>query len=73
MGMFSEIAAADNAERLEKILLEAIKSGNNDIKEFAKKHLYRWYIWELGDTFGMVKSNPEIKKEFGEPSELKGC
>lgn len=64
MGMFSEANAADNAQRLEKILLEAIKSGNDGVKEFAKKNLYEWYNWELGETFGYVKPNPEIEEAF---------
>jgi hypothetical protein len=65
MGMFSEANAADNAERLEKILLEAIRSGNESVKAFAKKHLYPWYDLELGETWGSVKENPEIKENFG--------
>ncbi len=65
MGMFSELNAADNAERLEKILLEAIKSENDNIKEFVKKHLYQWYNWECCESFGIIKANPEIEKEFG--------
>jgi hypothetical protein len=64
MGMFSEANAADNAERLEKILLEAIHSGNDGVKEFAKKHLYQWYCLELGETWGAMKENPEIEQAF---------
>ena len=62
--MFSEANAADNAERLEKIILEAIHSGNDGVMEFAKKHLYQWYCWELGETWGSMIENPEIEKAF---------
>lgn len=60
----SEIEAADAASRLEKILLEAIHSGNEGVKEFAKKHIYKWYLGECSDSYGIVNPNPEIVKEF---------
>ena len=65
MGMFSEIDAGVTAEKLEKIILLAIaKSG--DVKEFAKDHLYDWYLYECGDSYGIHNANSLLKREFEE-------
>lgn len=63
MGMFSEADAEANAQHLEKILIEAISQGG-EVKEFAKKHLYEWYLNECGETWGSYKLNSEIVKAF---------
>ena len=63
MGMLSEIHAVINADQIEKILLEAINE-NDAIKKFAKKHLYKWYLDECGESWGCYKPNSEIVKEF---------
>jgi len=64
MGMISEITAAGTAERLEKILMDALTSGNDTIKEFARKNLYGWYVNECGDSWGLHELNPEIVNVF---------
>lgn len=63
--IIDEMQARANATKLEKILLEAIHSGNDGVKEFAKKHIYSWYIHELGETEGSVEENAEIEENFG--------
>jgi hypothetical protein len=63
MSIFNEINAEANAKHLEKILIEAIGQGGK-VKEFAKKHLYEWYLNECGETWGLYKLNSEIVKAF---------
>ncbi len=70
MGMISEINAAATAERLEKILMDALTSGNDTIKEFARKNLYEWYVNECVDSWGLHKLNPEIENTFEKKSKL---
>ena len=67
MGMLGEINAADNAERLERIILDLIKGDKwSDVRSaargIAKDELYQWYLSECSE--GFVKANPEIVKEF---------
>jgi hypothetical protein len=64
MGMISEIEAARTAEHLEKILMDALTSGNDTIREFARKNLYKWYVDECGDSWGLHDPNPEIENVF---------
>jgi hypothetical protein len=63
MGMFSEANAEYNAVQLEKILIEAIGQGG-EIKEFAKKHLYNWYLNECAETWGSYQADKAIIQEF---------
>ncbi len=65
MSMFSEIQSEITAKRLEAILTHAIAIGG-EVKEFAKKYLYDWYIWECSETYGSYPTNPMIKREFEE-------
>ena len=65
MNMFSEIQAEMTAKKLEIKLAYAIAEGGA-IKEFAKEHLYQWYLDECGETWGSYKSNPLITREFEE-------
>lgn len=65
MGMFSEIAAGITAEKLETILTHAVAQGG-EVKEFAKKYLYDWYLWECGDSFGIHEASTMLKREFEE-------
>jgi len=61
--MFSEANAEANAKQLEKILIEAIGLGG-EVKEFAKKHLYKWYLDECGETWGSYHADKAIVEEF---------
>lgn len=63
MGMFSEANAEANAKQLETVLTHAIVEGGA-VKEFAKKHLYQWYLNECGETWGSYHANPAFEKEF---------
>jgi hypothetical protein len=65
MGMFSEIQAGQTAEKLEKVLKQAVAEGG-DVKRFAKEHLYDWYLNECGDSWGIQDVNSMIKREFEE-------
>jgi len=60
MSITSEAEAT--AKHLEKLLLLALEK-DDSVLEFAKHHLYRWYINELGDAWSMVE-NPKIKKYY---------
>ena len=62
MGMFGEINAAANAEHLEKILLVSMEKGML-VQQFAKDHLYMWYINECGEAW--ISENEKIKKFYG--------
>ncbi len=64
MGMINETIAMVTATRLEKILMDAMTSGNDTIKEFARKNLYQWYLNECTDTLGLYEPNPEIVNIF---------
>jgi hypothetical protein len=59
MGMFSEIAAAYEAERLEK-LLQTAKIEGGDVAWFAKLHIYPLYKDAVGETWGSMKMDSEL-------------
>ena len=68
MGMFSELNASANAERLEKIILDLMKGDRwkdcrSAARGVAKEKLYSWYLSECAEAF--ETPNPEIVKEFG--------
>lgn len=63
MGLFSEIHADCSAKEYEKILLEGLKTQNEDIIKFCKENIYPRYEWQLGESFG--KENEIIKKHYG--------
>jgi hypothetical protein len=63
MGMISEIEAGKRAEKLEGILIEAAGEGG-EAKEFAKKHLYPWYLDECLDSFGCHNTDKEVISEY---------
>jgi hypothetical protein len=65
MSMFSEIQAEMTAKKLEIILAIAIAKGD-EVKEFAKEHLYQWYLDECGETWDSYKANSLITREFEE-------
>lgn len=65
MSMFSEVNAESSAKKLEIILAIAIAEGG-EIKEFAKEHLYQWYLDECGETWGSYEANSLITREFEE-------
>lgn len=67
MSMIGEMMAADNAKRLEAILLDAIKGDDwsdcrSPVKAFAKKSLYKLYLDECSE--GFVMPNGEIVIAF---------
>lgn len=67
--MISEINSAATAEKLEKIILSAMKGGcwgsiRSAVRSFAKEELVEWYYDECGETWGSYKPNPEIIKAF---------
>ena len=69
MGIFSEVAAADTARKLEGIILKAMNDPHwgdvrSAVRGFVKEELVEWYYWECGDTYGLVKPNPEILETF---------
>jgi len=53
--------AEANAKHLEKLLLLALEK-DDSVLVFAKQHLYRWYINELGAAY--MSENPKIKKYY---------
>jgi hypothetical protein len=63
--MFGEIQAEMTAKKLEIILTYAIAEGG-EIKNFAKEHLYQWYLDECGETWGSYNANSLITREFEE-------
>jgi len=63
MGMFSEMAAESTAKQLEKFLLDAMNE-EKSVQEFAKNHLYKWYLAECGE--GFVVANNEIVKFYND-------
>ena len=62
MGMVGEVNANANAEHLEKILLLSMEK-HKFVQEFAKDHLYMWYINECGEAW--KSENEKIKKFYG--------
>lgn len=62
--MFSEIHAANNAGRLEKVLRIALKYQSRDVWEFAKIHLVPFYENEVGEAWGSYTIPEDIKKGF---------
>lgn len=68
MGMFSEIAASMEAERLKKVCWKALNSGNDSVKSFAKTHVYPLYVSAEGDACSdddkMLKAAFEMVPEF---------
>ena len=67
MGMFSEIHAEGEAIEYEKILIEGIKSNNNDIFEFCKKHIYPKYQSALSDAWRtkITENQKIVDNEYG--------
>lgn len=69
MGMFSEIAAAGTAEKLEKIILSAMNDSlwddvRSTVKSFVRDNLVEWYYDKCSETWGLYKPNPKILKMF---------
>jgi hypothetical protein len=59
--MFSEANAESNARQLEVVLFQAIAEGG-EVKEFAKKCLYDWYLGECSEAFR--SPDPNLIKEY---------
>lgn len=51
MGFFNEINSEKNIRRLQKPLLKAIESNNEDIVEFCRNHVYPLYKSEVAEAF----------------------
>jgi hypothetical protein len=64
MGMFSEAAAEGNAKTFERILYAAVENNDPAVLQFCKEHVYPKYIWEIGDTWGSMKSDPKLDAIF---------
>jgi hypothetical protein len=63
MSIVSEALAANNAERLEKVLLLSLQDCEH-IRKFAKEHLYPRYLLECGEAW--IKPNTEICEAFSD-------
>ena len=64
MGMFSEVNAQYNAERLESVLRKALKYQSKDVFQFAKDNIVPLYEDEVGEAWGAYKIPDDIKKGF---------
>ena len=69
MSIFGELNAAATAEKLEKIILSAMKGGRwggvrSAVREYVNKELVDWYYEECGETWGSYKPNEKILKSF---------
>jgi len=67
MGIISEARAAATAEKLEKIILNAMEGGSwgsvrSAVRGFAKEELSEWYLDECEEAF--MTPNPKIVKTF---------
>jgi hypothetical protein len=68
MSMISEFAAADNAKRLEKMILDGLYGSDFDdnrsaIRGFIRKHLVQLYYSECDDSYSLYP-NEDILKQF---------
>ena len=84
MSIISEGIAADNAKRLEKIILDAMYGPWGDVRSavrgFVKVNLVPWYYVECEETYGaivphteIVKAFPKIENKLLRPEDCVGC
>ena len=64
MGIFDEVRLAKRAEKLEKIIVEAINDSNWRSMQRTIEQLVSWYYWEVSDTYGGHKIHPAIEETF---------
>jgi hypothetical protein len=64
MGMFSEVNAENNAERLERVLRIALKYQSKDVFQFAKDNIVPLYEDDVGESWGSYKIPNDIKRGF---------
>lgn len=62
--MFSEANAESNAKDFEKILYAAIENNDPAVLKFCKDHVYPKYCYEVGETWGSMKSDPKLDATF---------
>lgn len=67
MGMFSEFNAELQAKAYEKMIMDYIAGkyeGSSAVKDFIQDHIVVRYYSECADSYGLIKINPIILKEF---------
>ena len=64
--MIGEFKAASTAMILEAKLKEALDSDSEEVKNYAKNSLYKWYVDECNDSYGIINPNHALIKAFGD-------